>query len=123
MTHLPILFPQGLPVDPAQLHASFQAIIKDQTPSPDHFIGYLTSTDRNEWAAARQELIADPHNAALLEKVSCTNLLTVACLGCGTCAFCFQVDSAFFVLCFDNSEPTEPKEASAVFLHNFGASR
>ena len=80
--HFLVFVALGLPVDPAQLHASFLAILKDQTPSPDHFIGYLTSTDRNEWAAARQELIADPHNAALLEKVgrikSFIIILTVA---------------------------------------------
>jgi len=34
-----------------------------------------------------------------------------------------KIDSALFVLCLDDHEPTTPLDVSHTFLHNYGANR
>ena len=88
-------------MDPDQLFGSLTAVLNDSTTPAEWPLGYLTSLNRDEWALVRRELEADPQNAAVLEKI----------------------DSALFVLCMDDSEPSDPIQATTVFLHNHGFDR
>lgn len=78
-----------------------EAIKADVTPSPAHPMSFLTTLGRSEWSKAREELILNSRNLEMIEKV----------------------DSALFVLCLDESQPTEHLEATRVFLHNNGHNR
>ena len=91
----------GYPVDINYIQASLEAIKADATPSPTHPMSFLTTLGRSEWSKAREELVLNSRNLEMIKKV----------------------DSALFVLCLDESQPTEPLEATRVFLHNNGQNR
>lgn len=76
-----------------------QGILEDETPPPTHSLGYLTSMNRDDWAAIREEVCL--HNSEQLN----------------------AIDSALFVLCLDDSEPTDAESLSHAMLHNYGANR
>ena len=68
---------------------------------PSHPLNYLTAIDRDHWAALREELVAREQNRQALAKI----------------------DSALFVLCLDDHEPTTAQDVSHTFLHNHGSNR
>lgn len=93
--------PPGLPTPPSVVHSQLLWILSDPTPPPSHPLGYLTAINRNHWAGLREELVVEEHNRSAVEKI----------------------DSALFVLCLDDHEPTTPLDVSHTFLHNYGANR
>ena len=91
----------GLPVPVDKLYSDLLAIVRDPSPAPSHPLNYLTATDRDSWADAREKLISNAHNARALEKI----------------------ESALFVLCLDVSQPDTELDRFDIFLHNYGANR
>ena len=81
------------------LYDQLQGILQDQTPPPPHPLGCLTGLDRNNWAILRVQLEQD--NRELLE----------------------TIDSALFVVCLDDTEPTSPETLTYQMLHNYGRNR
>lgn len=77
------------------------AILNDATPPPEYPLSYLTSLERDKWASARSQLVADPGNASALGRI----------------------DSALFVMCLDDDETTVQEQVSHSLLHNWGANR
>lgn len=98
-SHLCLLATIGRPVPCQIIHKQLQGILADDSPPPTHPLGYLTSLDRDQWAEIREEV--DLHNK---EELS-------------------AIDSALFVLCLDDLEPTSPDTLSHCMLHNYGANR
>ena len=96
-----ICVPPGLPTPPSLVHSQLLWILSDPTPPPSHPLGYLTTMNRDRWAGLREELVAKEQNHRAVEKI----------------------DSALFVLCLDDHEPTTPLDVSHTFLHNYGANR
>ena len=91
----------GLPVADDKLYSDLLAIVHDPSPAPSHPVNYLTATDRDSWADAREKLMSNAHNARALEKI----------------------ESALFVLCLDVSQPDTKLDRLDTFLHNYGANR
>ena len=91
----------GLPVPVDKLYSDLLAIVRDPSPAPNHPVNYLTATDRDSWADAREKLMSNAHNARALEKI----------------------ESALFVLCLDASQPDAELDRIDIFLHNYGANR
>ena len=81
------------------VYQQLQGILADETPPSPHPLGYLTSLDRDKWAMLREE-------------VQVLNSDQLA-----------AVDSAMFVLCLDDSEPTAADSLFHTMLHNYGANR
>ena len=97
-----IQFISGYPVDINEIHASLEAIISDPSPPPTHSIGYLTSSDRDVWTQAREELLSNPDNERALA----------------------AIDSSLIILCLDDKELEEdPTVVTSTFLHNRGFNR
>ena len=81
------------------IYHQLQGILADASPPPSHPLGYLTGLDRDKWAELREEIAL--HNQDQLT----------------------AIDSALFVLCLDDSEPTAVDTLSHTMLHNYGANR
>jgi len=72
-------------------------------PLPDgESVGILTSINRDEWASARSKMIG-------LSEVNKNNLTVI--------------EDSLFVVCLDDSWPSDRNEASAVMLHGDGRNR
>lgn len=91
--------PLGQPVPCQTIFHQLQGILADKTPPLPHSLGYLTALNRDKWAELRKEV--ELHNSDELS----------------------AIDSALFVLCLDDSEPTAPDTFSYIMLHNYGANR
>ena len=91
----------GLPVPADQLYSDLLAIVQDPSPSSSHSVSYLTATNRDSWADAREEMISNVHNARALEKI----------------------ESALFVVCLDDHQPDSETNRYCTFLHNYGVNR
>ena len=91
----------GLPVPSPQIHSQLLSILEDPRPPPSHPLSYLTTMERDTWAGLREELVANEENRNALEKI----------------------DSALFVLCLDDNQPTTAEDATHTLLHNYGANR
>ena len=91
----------GLPVPADQLYSDLLAIVQDPSPSSSHSVSYLTATNRDSWADAREEMMNNVHNACALEKI----------------------ESALFIVCLDDHEPDSELDRYYTFLHNYGADR
>ena len=91
----------GLPVPVDKLYSDLLAIVHDPSPAPNHPVNYLTATDRDSWADAREKLMSNAHNARELERI----------------------ESALFVLCLDASQPDTELDRIHTFFHNYGVNR
>ena len=91
----------GLPVPVDKLYSDLLAIVRDPSPAPSHPVNYLTATDRDSWADAREKLMSNAHNAHTLERI----------------------ESALFVLCLDASQPDTELDRIHTSLHNYGVNR
>ncbi len=87
------------PVD--KLCSQLLGILNDPRPPPTHPIGYLTTMERDQWAELREELRSHAESAKNLS----------------------ILDSAMFVLCLDDHEPTTIPDFTFTMLHNHGANR
>lgn len=92
----------GSPASTRTLACQLQWILDQPPEPPSHPISYLSATNRDWWAAVREEL----------ESVSEGNRESLEVL-----------DSALFVLCLDDKELTNETEVTHTFLHNYGANR
>ena len=87
-------------LDPKDVFACLNHINSDSLPPPAHPLGYLTSDNRDAWAAARQQLAQD--NREQLD----------------------AIDSAMFNLVLDDVESDgDPKKMAKIFLHGNGLNR
>ena len=59
----------GLPVPADKLYSNLLAIVQDPSPSSSHSVSYLTATNRDSWADAREEMMNNAHNVRALEKI------------------------------------------------------
>lgn len=85
-----------------EMEASLKAILGFETDEHNEEMGILTTLPREEWAVARENLMAvSPQNKDHLH----------------------QIDSAIFVLCLDDFAPQTPVESSNQFLHGYGRNR
>lgn len=84
-----------------KLWSQLLGILSDPRPPPTHPVGYLTSLERDQWAELREELSSLSDSAQSLS----------------------IIDSAMFVLCLDDHEPTTIPNFTATMLHNYGANR
>ena len=91
----------GLPVPADQLYSDLLAIVQNPSPSSSHSVSYLTATNRDSWADAREEMMNNVHNACALEKI----------------------ESALFVVCLDDHQPATVLDRDYAFIHNYGANR
>ena len=91
----------GLPVPADQLYSDLLAIVRDPSPSSSHSVSYLTATNRDSWADAREKMMKNVHNARALEKI----------------------ESALFVVCLDHHQPDSEINRYSTFLHNYGVNR
>ena len=95
------IFSPGLSEPVEKLWAQLLGILSDPRPPPTHPVGYLTSLERNQWAELREELCSHDDSAQSLS----------------------VIDSAMFVLCLDEHEPTTIPDFTATMLHNYGVNR
>ena len=91
----------GLAEPVEKLWSQLLGILSDPRPPPTHPVGYLTSVERDQWAELREELCSQKDSADSLS----------------------MIDSAMFVLCLDDHEPTTIPDFTATMLHNYGANR
>lgn len=52
-------------VPAAEIKACLSHILSDQTPMPQHPLGYLTSENRDTWASLREQLLQNGNRDAL----------------------------------------------------------
>ena len=77
------------------LEASLRAILSNEGGNPENDFGTFTASERDTWAKARQQLLAEPSNAA-----------TIA-----------DIDDALFVVCLDDKAGKNLTEMSDQMLH------
>uniref|UniRef100_A0A8C8VLW3 Choline/carnitine acyltransferase domain-containing protein n=1 Tax=Pelusios castaneus TaxID=367368 RepID=A0A8C8VLW3_9SAUR len=95
-----ILDPVGNILHPSEIQAHLIYILQDADCLPEFSLCYLTTEDRNTWAAVRQQLL-EAGNEDNLQKI----------------------DSAVFCLCLDNISPKDDGELSHCMLHGRGFNR
>ena len=95
------MYISGLAVPIEKVWSQLLGILSDPRPPPAHPVGYLTSLDRDKWAELREELISNAESAQSLS----------------------AIDSAMFVVCLDEHEPTTIPDFTFTMLHNYGANR
>ena len=87
-------------LEPSDIYACMEHIGRDSVSPPSHPLGYLTSENRDTWAAARQLLVEQ--NRQQME----------------------SIDSALFNLVLDDAQwGNDPQKAVKMFLHGNGANR
>ena len=91
----------GLAEPVEKICSQLLGILNDPRPPPTHPIGYLTTMERDQWAELREELTSNAESAKNLS----------------------ILDSAMFVLCLDDHEPTTIPDFTFTMLHNHGANR
>nr|CAG4650079.1 EOG090X04D9 [Sida crystallina] len=95
-----VLDRDGNMLDPADIYTCINHINRDTVAPPSHPIGYLTSENRDVWAAARQLLVKE--NGPQVE----------------------SIDSALFNLVLDDVDTeNDPKKITKLFLHGNGSNR
>ncbi|XP_030423526.1 carnitine O-palmitoyltransferase 2, mitochondrial-like isoform X1 [Gopherus evgoodei] len=95
-----VLDPDGNILHPSEIQAQLIYILQDADRLPEFSLCYLTTEDRNTWAAVRQQLL-EAGNEDNLRKI----------------------DSAVFCLCLDNISPKDDTELSHCMLHGRGFNR
>uniref|UniRef100_K7GH40 Carnitine O-palmitoyltransferase 2, mitochondrial-like n=1 Tax=Pelodiscus sinensis TaxID=13735 RepID=K7GH40_PELSI len=95
-----VLDPVGNILHPSEIQAQLIYILQDADRLPEFSLCYLTTEDRNIWAAVRQQLV-EAGNEDNLQKI----------------------DSAVFCLCLDNISPKDDTELSHCLLHGHGFNR
>ncbi|XP_074850301.1 carnitine O-palmitoyltransferase 2, mitochondrial-like isoform X2 [Carettochelys insculpta] len=95
-----VLDPFGNILHPSEIQAHLIYILQDADHLPEFSFCYLTTEERNTWAAIRQQLL-EAGNEDNLQKI----------------------DSAVFCLCLDNICPKDDIELSHCMLHGQGFNR
>ncbi|KAL8203610.1 UNVERIFIED_CONTAM: hypothetical protein K2H54_057998 [Gekko kuhli] len=95
-----VLDPFGNILHPSEIQAHLTQIIYDADRLSAFELSYLTTEDRNTWAAVRQ-LLVQKGNEENLKKI----------------------DSAVFCLCLDDVSPQDETELSHCMLHGYGFNR
>uniref|UniRef100_A0A674JIC8 Choline/carnitine acyltransferase domain-containing protein n=1 Tax=Terrapene triunguis TaxID=2587831 RepID=A0A674JIC8_9SAUR len=95
-----VLDPGGNILHPSEIQAQLIYILQDADRLPEFSLCYLTTEDRNTWAAVRQQLL-EAGNEDNLQKI----------------------DSAVFCLCLDNISLKNDTELSHCMLHGRGFNR
>ncbi|XP_072026451.1 carnitine O-palmitoyltransferase 2, mitochondrial-like isoform X2 [Amphiura filiformis] len=97
-----VLDRDGNIVPPAEIQAHLQYILKDNTPPPEHPLGYLTTENRDIWASLRTQLVnTSARNTEVLDKI----------------------DTAVYCLCLDETAPEEAEDMNRNMLYGDGANR
>ncbi|XP_029939584.1 carnitine O-palmitoyltransferase 2, mitochondrial [Salarias fasciatus] len=95
-----ILDRDGNLVSPAEIHSHLKYILSDTAPAAAFPLGYLTSENRDVWAALRDQLVS-AGNAEQLR----------------------AVDNALFCLCLDDEDMRDHIHTSHAMLHGDGRNR
>nr|XP_033773163.1 carnitine O-palmitoyltransferase 2, mitochondrial isoform X2 [Geotrypetes seraphini] len=95
-----VLDKDGNAVKPSEIQAHLKYILSDSSPVPEFPLGYLTSEERNTWAALRWKLLENGNEEALK-----------------------KVDSAVFCLCLDDIVIKDRAHLSHNMLHGTGLNR
>ncbi|KAM9138245.1 carnitine O-palmitoyltransferase 2, mitochondrial-like isoform 2-T2 [Pangshura tecta] len=95
-----VLDPGGNILHPSEIQAQLIYILQDADRLPEFSLCYLTTEDRNTWAAVRQQLL-EAGNEDNLQKI----------------------DGAVFCLCLDNISLKDDTELSHCMLHGRGFNR
>ena len=90
----------GSIVPASEIQGALQQIIDAPEPANPP-LGVFTTMNRDDWAAARSKLEANPKNAEALKKI----------------------DSALFVVCLEDKQPTNEEETFTTMLYGNGRNR
>ena len=101
MYSVTVLDQNGSPIDPNLLYSTLSAIASNPVPPPSYPVNYLTAIDRDTWADARSELMANEQTSRALK----------------------NIESALFIVCLDDKEPKSSEELMHTLLHNYGTNR
>ncbi|KAA8885975.1 choline/carnitine O-acyltransferase [Nocardia colli] len=95
--------PDGVPHSLDDLACGLREVLKAGARSTrtDSAVGHLTTKARAEWAASRQELLAEPANAAALD----------------------AIETALFCVCLEDFAPADEQQACDSLLHGDSANR
>ncbi|MFE9576768.1 choline/carnitine O-acyltransferase [Nocardia sp. NPDC006044] len=95
--------PDGVPHSLDDLACGLREVLKAGARSTrtDSAVGHLTTKARAEWAASRQQLLADPTNAAALD----------------------AIETALFCVCLEDFAPADEQQACDNLLHGDSANR
>ncbi|WP_069162626.1 choline/carnitine O-acyltransferase [Nocardia altamirensis] len=98
-----VLGPDGAPYSLDDLTCGLREVLKAgaRTNRTDSAVGHLTTKARAEWAANRQELLADPVNAAALD----------------------TIETALFCVCLEDFAPRDEQHACDQLLHGDSGNR
>jgi carnitine O-acetyltransferase len=88
----------GMPTDAIEKHLEHIIAVADEADAPVPSLGVLTGTNRDDWCAARTDMLQSPVNAASLEKI----------------------ERAMFVVCLDDASPTDPTDVGRTSLNAIG---
>eukprot|EP01102_Stenamoeba_stenopodia_P008279 TRINITY_DN2367_c0_g1_i1.p1 TRINITY_DN2367_c0_g1~~TRINITY_DN2367_c0_g1_i1.p1 ORF type:complete len:654 (+),score=135.13 TRINITY_DN2367_c0_g1_i1:43-2004(+) len=95
-----VLNEKGEQMSDAKLASTFARILSDSSAAGEG-VGVLTTLDRDEWGAVRLNLESNSINKESLDKI----------------------DSALFLVCFDDASPTTPEDISTLLLHGYPGTR
>lgn len=103
MFRMDVLGPDGAPYSLDDLACGLREVLKAGARSTrtDSAVGHLTTKARAEWAASRQQLLAEPTNAAALD----------------------TIETALFCVCLEDFAPRDELHACDQLLHGDSANR
>ncbi|XP_044513580.1 carnitine O-palmitoyltransferase 2, mitochondrial-like [Gracilinanus agilis] len=95
-----ILDPIGNILHPHEIRAHLINILQDKETIAEYPLGYLTTENRNTWAAVREQLLKAGNEESI-----------------------YKIDSAIFCLCLDSFRIQESSHLSHSMLHGYGYNR